>query len=195
MIPPFGVAIGVVVLGEAIELRNLAGMAIIPAVIAMGLEPESGPGLIFSTLPKVFDQMPLGGIFGLLFFVALFGAACLSGVAAMEVLVAGVVDNTSMSRTTAVWLMATIVFVLAVPPMISMRVFVPWDLTFGSGMQTLGALFAVIAVGWCIDRREALRQLEPGGVSRLTLWLYYWLRFAVPMAILLVAAWWLASVL
>ena len=173
----------------------LAGMAIIPAVIAMGLEPGSGPGLIFSTLPKVFDQMPWGGFFGLLFYAGLFGAAYLSAVAAMEVLVAGVVDNTSMSRTGAVWLMAAIVFVLAVPPMINMRIFVPWDLTFGSGMQTLGALFAVIAVGWCIDRSEILRQLDPLGRSRSTLWLYYWLRFAVPAAILLVAAWWLITVL
>jgi SNF family Na+-dependent transporter len=91
--------------------------------------------------------------------------------------------------------MATIVFVLAVPPMINMRIFVPWDLTFGSGMQTLGALFAVIAVGWCIDRRDILRQFEPGGLSRSTVWLYYWVRFAVPAAILLVAGWWLISAL
>ncbi len=171
----------------------LAGMAIIPAVIAMGLEPGSGPGLIFSTLPKVFDQMPWGGVFGLLFFLGLFGAAYLSAVAAMEVLVAGVVDNTSMSRTQAVWLMAGIVFIVAMPPMINMRIFIPWDLTFGSGMQTLGALFAVLAVGWCIDRGDVLRQLEPGGSSRSTLWLYYWLRFVVPAAILLVGGWWLAS--
>jgi NSS family neurotransmitter:Na+ symporter len=171
----------------------LAGLAIVPAVIALGMEPESGPGLIFSTLPKVFDQIPFGGFFGLLFFVGLFGAAYLSAVAALEVLVAGVVDNTSISRTAAVWLMTVIVFVLSVPPMINMRVFVPWDLTFGSGMQTLGALFAVIAVGWCIDRREALRQLQPEGLSRSTVWLYHWLRFVVPAAILLVAAWWLSS--
>jgi NSS family neurotransmitter:Na+ symporter len=173
----------------------LAGLAIIPAVIAMGMEPGSGPGLIFSTLPQVFAQMPLGGLFGVLFFVALFGAAYLSAVGAMEVLVAGVVDNTRLSRTSAVWLMTAAVFILAVPPMINMRIFVPWDLTFGSGMQTLGALFAVLAVGWCIDRREVLRQLEPGGLSRSTVWLYNWLRFVVPLVILLVAGWWLASVL
>ena len=41
-----------------------AGLAIIPAVFALGLEPTSGPGLIFSTLPKVFAAMPVGWIFG-----------------------------------------------------------------------------------------------------------------------------------
>jgi NSS family neurotransmitter:Na+ symporter len=169
----------------------LAGLAIVPAVIALGMEPGSGPGLIFSTLPRVFDQIPLGGFFGLLFFVALFGAAYLSAVAALEVLVAGVVDNTTISRTAAVWMMAAIVFVLSVPPMINMRVFVPWDLTFGSGLQTLGALFAVITVGWCIDRGEALRQLQSGGLSRSTVWLYHWIRYVVPAAILLVGGWWL----
>lgn len=171
----------------------LAGLAIIPAVIALGMEPGSGPGLIFSTLPRVFDQIPLGGFFGLLFFAALFGAAYLSAVGALQVLVAGITDNTSMSRTAAVWLMTAIVFVLSVPPMINMRIFVPWDLTFGSGMQTLGALFAVITVGWCIDRSEVLRQLQPGGASRSTVWLYQWLRFVVPAAILLVAGWWLVT--
>ncbi|MDX1389466.1 MAG: sodium-dependent transporter, partial [Acidobacteriota bacterium] len=169
----------------------LAGLAIVPAVIALGMEPAQGPGLIFSTLPRVFDQIPFGSFFGLLFFGALFGAAYLSAVAALEVLVAGVVDNTSMSRTRAVWLMTAVVFVLAMPPMISMRVFVPWDLTFGSGMQTLGALLAVVTVGWCIDRSEVLRQLQPGGLSRPTIWLYGWLRFVVPAIIVVVAAWWL----
>ena len=171
----------------------LAGLAIVPAVIALGMEPGSGPGLLFSTLPRVFDQIPFGGFFGLLFFVGLFGAAYLSAMGALEVLVAGVVDNTSLSRTAAVWTMTAIVFALSVPPMINMRVFVPWDLTFGSGMQTLGALVAVIAVGWCMDRRQALRQLQPEGVSRSTVWLYHWLRFVVPVAILLVAGWWLVT--
>jgi NSS family neurotransmitter:Na+ symporter len=171
----------------------LAGLAIIPAVIAMGMEPQSGPGLIFSTLPRVFDQMPLGGVFGLLFFVALFGAAYLSAVGAMEVLVAGVVDNTRISRTGAVWIMTAVVFALSIPPMINMRIFVPWDLTFGSGMQTLGALLAVIAVGWFIDRSAVLEQLQPGGPSRSTLWLYHWVRYVVPLVILVIAAWWLST--
>ena len=46
----------------------LAGLAILPAVFALGLEPASGPGLLFFTLPQVFAQMPAGWLFGLLFF-------------------------------------------------------------------------------------------------------------------------------
>ncbi len=87
-----------------------AGLAIIPAVFAMGLEPTSGPGLIFSTLPKVFAALPLGWIFGALFFLGLMGAGYLSNVGAFEVLVAGLTDNTRLSRTTAVWLISAAVF-------------------------------------------------------------------------------------
>ena len=53
----------------------IAGLAIMPAVFAFGLSPESGPGLVFETLPHVFGQMPAGGFIAILFFVALLVAA------------------------------------------------------------------------------------------------------------------------
>ena len=171
----------------------LAGLAIFPAVFALGLEPASGPGLLFATLPQVFGQIPAGGLFALLFFLALFGAAYLSDVAAFEVLVAGLTDTTRLSRTQAVWLMAAIVFTIALPPMINMKIFVPWDLTFGSGMQTLGALLSVITVAWAVRRSEALKELSAEGDDAPPRWLYYWLRFVIPTAILLVGIWWVLT--
>ncbi len=171
----------------------LAGFAIIPAVFAFGLEPGSGPGLIFFTLPKVFGAIPLGWLFGLLFFAGLFGAGLLSNIAAFEVLVAGLTDNTAWPRTRAVWLLAALVFFVAIPPMINMEIFVPWDLTFGSGMQTLGCLLAVITVAWVMKRSAALKELAKNENSRFALGLYYWLRFVIPGAILLVGIWWLLT--
>ena len=143
----------------------VAGLAIIPAVFALGLEPGQGPGLLFFTLPKVFAAIPAGGLFGFLFFAGLFGAGYLSDVAAFEVLVAGLTDNTRITRTRAVWLMAAAVFVIAIPPTINNAIFVPWDLTFGSGMQTLGSLVAVLTVGWCMNRSAALRELGRRGAA------------------------------
>ncbi len=169
----------------------LAGFAIFPAVFAFGLEPASGPGLIFTTLPRTFDQMPAGWVFGLLFFVGLFGAAFLSDVAAFEVLVGGLVDNTGLTRGKAVVLACCAVFVLAVLPMISYRIFIPWDLTFGSGMQALGSLLAVVTAAWCMRRAEALKELSAGSGRPFPLWLYWWLRAAVPVAILIVGLNWL----
>lgn len=174
----------------------LAGFAIIPAVFALGLEPTSGPGLIFSTLPQVFAQIPLGWLFGFLFFAGLFGAGYLSAVPAFEVLVAGLTDNTKLSRRRAVWLMAAAVLLLSIPPSINNGIFVPWDLTFGSGMQTLGSVLAVVTLGWCVNRAAALEQLSDGGQRPVPMWLVYWIRFGIPAAIIAVGAWWfLTSVL
>jgi NSS family neurotransmitter:Na+ symporter len=171
----------------------LAGFAIIPAVFALHMEPTQGPGLVFSTLPKVFAAIPMGWLFGLLFFVGLAGAGYLSDVAAFEVLVAGLTDNTRLTRTRAVWAMAAAVFLIAIPPIINNEIFVPWDLTFGSGMQTLGALFAVICVGWCMHRSAALAALSAEGSRPVPVWLYYWIRFGIPAGILIVGIWWLLS--
>jgi NSS family neurotransmitter:Na+ symporter len=170
----------------------LAGLAIFPAVFALGLEPGSGPGLIFNTLPRVFAAMPAGTLFAALFFTALFCAALLSDIAALEVLVAGLTDNTRVPRRRAILFVSLAVMILALPSMTNMRVFVPWDLTFGSGMQTLGALLAVIAVGWALDRATVLREMARAG-QPAPLWLYYWLRFAVPGCIVLVGVWWLLT--
>ncbi len=169
----------------------LAGLAILPAVFAFSLPPESGPALTFFTLPGIFDQMAFGWLFGSLFFCGLLGAAYLSDVGAFEVLVAGLTDSTGLDRRRAVGLLSLAVFVCSIPPMINMRIFVPWDLTFGSGMQTLGALVAVLAVGWSMRRATALEQL--GGDGTAVRCLYLWLRFVVPAVILTIGLWWLAT--
>lgn len=173
----------------------LAGLAVVPAVFALGMEPGSGPGLLFATLPEVLGRVPLGWLVAAIFFLALGGAAFLSAVAAFEVLVAGLTDNTGISRRRATWMMAGAVLALAVPPMVNMRIFVPWDLTFGSGMQTLGALFAAVTFGWSLDRGRALSELASGTPGRLHLGLHLWIRFVVPGAILAVGAWWVATTL
>ena len=169
----------------------LAGFAIFPAVFAFGLKPGEGPGLIFQTLPKTFDLMPAGWLFGLLFFLGLFGAAYLSDVAAFEVLVGGIVDNTQLERKKAVLLICLIVFVLAIPPMINFKIFLPWDLTFGSGMQALGSLLAVITAVWCMKRSEALKEFTEGRGKPFPLFLYWWMRIVIPAAILFVGINWL----
>ncbi len=169
----------------------LAGLAIFPAVFALGLQPDSGPSLIFFTLPQTFQQIPLGGLFGLLFFAGLFGAAFLSAVAALEVLVGGIVDNTALSRKAAVFLACSVVLVLAIPPMINMKIFFPWDLTFGSGMQTLGAFLSVVTTAWCIKRSDALKQLANETAQPLHHGLYWWMRVVIPVCVMFVGIRWL----
>jgi NSS family neurotransmitter:Na+ symporter len=171
----------------------IAGLAVIPAVFAFKLEPASGPGLIFNTLPRVFAAMPAGWLFGSLFFISLFGAGYLSDIGAVEVLVAGLTDNTRLTRKRAVWVMSAACFVLAIPPSINNAIFVPWDLTFGSGMQTLGSLLAVLTVGWCLNRAAALKELFGAGEKPVPMWVFNWIRFGIPVIILGVGVYWLLT--
>lgn len=171
----------------------LAGLAIFPAVFALGMEPTSGPGLVFETLPATFARIPAGWLFALLFFVGLMGAAYLSDVAAFEVLVAGLTDNTRLARRRAVWLLAGVVFLCAVPPMVNLAIFVPWDLTFGSGMQTLGALLAALTVGWAMSRTAVLAEIARAEGDRLAAILYWWLKYVIPVGLLAVGVWWLST--
>jgi NSS family neurotransmitter:Na+ symporter len=171
----------------------IAGLAVIPAVFAFKLEPASGPGLIFTTLPKVFAAMPAGWLFGSLFFVSLFGAGYLSDIGAVEVLVAGLTDNTRLTRRRAVWAMCAACFILAIPPSVNTAIFVPWDLTFGSGMQTLGSLLAVLTVGWCMSRGAALKELFGAGERPVPMWVFYWIRFGIPVIILGVGVYWMLT--
>jgi NSS family neurotransmitter:Na+ symporter len=169
----------------------LAGLAIIPAVFAFGQKPDSGPGLIFSTLPKTFLHMPAGWLFALLFFVGLFGAAFLSDMAAFEVLITGITDNSNKRRTSVVWIICCMVFFLALPPMINMKLFLLWDLILGSGMQTVGSLLAVITIVWCVKRSEALKEFALGTGNAFPVFFYWWMRIVIPLVILAVGVYWL----
>ncbi|MCW8868797.1 MAG: sodium-dependent transporter, partial [Marinobacter sp.] len=77
----------------------LAGLAIFPIVFANGLEPGAGPGLIFQTLPLAFGQMPMGSLFGTLFFVLLIFAAWTSGISLLEPIVEWLEERKGMNRT------------------------------------------------------------------------------------------------
>ena len=135
--------------------------------------------------------MPAGWLFGLLFFLGLFGVAYLSDVAALEVLIGGLMDNSQLKRRQAVWLVCSIVFILAIPPMINYRIFIPWDLTFGSGMQALGSLLAVLTSAWFIRRAEVLKELSLGRDKSFPVFLYWWMKLVIPIAILFVGFNWL----
>lgn len=169
----------------------LAGFVIFPAVFAFGLSPSSGPGLLFDTIPRVFARMPGGALFGTLFFLGLFGAAYLSDVAAFEVLVTSVVDNTRLTRRRAIVLLSGVVGLVSIIPMINLKIFVVWDLTFGSGMQALGALLSVLTVGWFLQRGALLAQLGDRGLG--TTILVACIRYLIPLAMLTVGTWWLLT--
>ena len=92
-----------------------AGFAVLPAVFAFGFEPGAGPSLMFITLPSVFDSMPFGQIFGLLFFVLIFLAAVTSSISLFEVVVAFFIDRFKMKRSVISIALIVIIFLLGIP--------------------------------------------------------------------------------
>lgn len=92
----------------------LAGFAILPAVFAFGIDPTSGPSLMFVTLPQVFAQMPAGRLFAVLFFVSVFFAGITSLVNMMEACSEALSSRLKLSRTWSVWIIAAVVFGVSV---------------------------------------------------------------------------------
>lgn len=93
----------------------IAGLAIFPAVFAMGYDPDAGAGLAFITLPAVFSQMPGGSIFGFVFFLLLSVAALTSSMSLLEVVVAWLIDEKGWNRRKASIGLGIIIFVLGLP--------------------------------------------------------------------------------
>ena len=89
----------------------LAGFAILPAVFAFGIDPTSGPALMFVTLPQVFAQMPGGQIFALLFFVSVFFAGITSLMNMLEACGEALSSTGKLSRQWATLIVGVIAFV------------------------------------------------------------------------------------
>lgn len=93
----------------------LAGFALFPAIFALGFEPGAGPGLAFITLPAVFAQMPLGAVFGVLFFFLLGIAALTSAISLLEVVTAWLIDEKGWARKKAAVCMGMVIFIVGLP--------------------------------------------------------------------------------
>ena len=88
----------------------LAGFAIIPAVFAFGIDPTSGPALMFVTLPQVFEQMPGGRLFALLFFLSVFFAGITSLMNMLEACGEALSSTVKLSRGLSLVLVGAVTF-------------------------------------------------------------------------------------
>ena len=123
--------------GESLHITALdtfvalmAGFIIIPACFAYGVEPDSGPGLIFITIPNLFAQMRGGRIWGALFFVFLSFAALTTVIAVFENIIAFWMDLLHWSRRKSVLLNAFLITILSIPCVLGFNIL--------SGVQPLG---------------------------------------------------------
>jgi NSS family neurotransmitter:Na+ symporter len=166
----------------------LAGLAVLPAVFAMGVEPTSGPSLLFITLPGVFGAMPGGHLGGGLFFAAFFVAAFLSAVAGMEVLVDGAGHYFGWSRGRAVVVLVGADLLLSLPSMSSSSYLMWNDRLWGSTMQPVGSALTLLALGWYVSRGRALTEVNRGSSIGVGSFWIFWIRWVIPVSIVVILA-------
>ena len=137
----------------------LAGIMIFPAVFSFNMEPNSGAGLVFVTLPKIFSQIPCGNFVSFAFFVLLFCAALTSGISIVEGPCATLIERFNMSRTKACTILFCIISAIAIPATLSFGIFGEvkiigktlfdfLDFLTSNVMLPLNTLFLCIISGW-----------------------------------------------
>lgn len=174
----------------------LAGIVIFPAAFSFGVQPTAGMGLVFNTLPMIFNQMPGGYFFCIIFFVLLAVAALTSTISLLEVIVAYLVEELRLSRR---W--ATVVAAVAC---MAVGVFASLSLQSGSGLSIggrsffdcldfvssnillpIGAFFIVLFVGWILGKAKFFEEVTNGGQLKLSVKgiIYFIIKFLAPVAI------------
>lgn len=174
----------------------LAGLAIFPAVFAFNIEPGSGEGLVYITLPNIFQQMPGGYFFSLMFFVLLGVAALTSTISVLEVIVAFFVEELRLGRKAATLLATSSVSILGVMCVLStssmadvklfgFTVFDLMNFTSANILLPLGGFFIVIFVAWYYGREKAGNELSNDGKLKTRYLPFYMfiIKYLAPLAI------------
>lgn len=182
----------------------LAGLMIFPAAFSVGVNPDSGPSLIFITLPNVFQQafatMPtVGYVVSILFYALLVFAALTSTISMHEIGTAFFHEELKMKRQSAAWILTIVCSVicvfcsLSVGAVDSLRLFgMPLmdfcDFLTAQVMLPAGALLTSLMVGWVVSRNVVRDEFTNHGIvseSLFPVW-RFGVRYVVPLCILLI---------
>ena len=195
----FGETISVCTLDTLVAL--LSGLIIFPACFAFGVNPESGPGLVFITLPSIFNEMWLGQVWGCLFFVFMSFAALSTIIAVFENIISFGMDLFNWSRKKAVVVNFIIILILSLPCALGFNILS--DITpFGIGTTIqdledflvtynflpLGSLayllFCTCRYGWGFD--GFLQEANTGTGIKFPKWTKNYLKFILPCVIIFI---------
>lgn len=155
----------------------LAGLTIIPAVYIFSGEEglsSQGAGLMFMTLPKVFQQMPGGNIIALLFFVLVFFAAITSSISVMEAIVSSLMDKFHLKRIPSCLIVIGICLLLGIPSslgnglwanikILGMDFLTFFDYISNSILMPIVAFCTCILVGWVIKPKALTDEITKNG--------------------------------
>lgn len=177
----------------------LAGFAVFPIVFAHGLDPASGAGLVFVTLPLAFADMPFGRLAAVAFFVLLFVAALASAISMLELSVAMITRRRGWPRPRAALVAAGVCFVAGFASVFSFNLWSDWHPLSGlRGFETasvfdlldhltsnlllpVGGFALALFAGWALPRHLLADELGLSAAG--TAFLHALLRYVVPAAI------------
>ena len=165
-------ALQVIVLNTLVAV--LAGIMVFPAVFSFGIEPTAGPELVFITLPNIFEQLPFGSLWSLVFFVLLALAALTSTISLHEVATAYIHEEYHLTRNQAAWITSIGVCILGAIASLSFGVlreytiggliiFDALDYLTAKIMMPLGGMFICIFVSTRIEKRILKEELTNRG--------------------------------
>tara|TARA_R110002049_G_scaffold25557_5_gene89644 strand:+ start:7823 stop:9124 length:1302 start_codon:yes stop_codon:yes gene_type:complete len=173
----------------------LASLFIVPTILVFELDLSQGPTLVFATLPKLFSVMPGGRILGSCFLLALTLIAFLSAMGAIEAIVGSISEELRIrsGRTRMIIAVLLVEAAVMLPSSLDPSIVGTLDLIFGSGMQMLGSVIAVVTVAWGLGQVRTRLQIF-GETSRG--WhtnYFYWLKWVIPGVMFLVLGVYVAS--
>ena len=176
-----------------------AGVVIFPAVFSFGMDPASGPELVYVVLPNVFNSMPAGGLFAVIFFVLLSIAALTSTISLQEILVAYTVEERQWNRRKSSIISMLVIFAVGIfctlsfGPLSNFKIFGftifdLFDHVTASYLLPIGTLAMTIFLGWFYPKAEVKDEITNGGTLKGNLFeLYYFiLRYAAPIALVII---------
>ena len=182
----------------------LAGLMIFPAAFSVGVQPDSGPSLIFITLPNVFRQafetMPIVGfIISILFYALLVFAALTSTISMHEIGTAFFHEELHLPRNKATWILTTVCGLIAVFCSLSVGAYSQLQL-FGMSLMDFcdfltaqfmlpaGAFLTSILIGWFVEKQLIANEFTNNGTLKDTFLKAYIfsVKFIVPLCILLI---------
>ena len=190
-----------IIAGADTLVAILAGLMIFPLVFGNDLDPGSGPGLIFQTLPMAFAEMPGGTVFGVVFFILLAFAAVTSLIAIIEPIVRFAEGKWNMQRRNGVLVFGTLAWAIGLLTVFSFNVwsdvhllgqfkafegktvFDLIDYATANLMMPLGGILMALFVGWRIKPSTLAGDLSFSSNALFTVWLWM-IRIVVPLAIL-----------
>jgi NSS family neurotransmitter:Na+ symporter len=175
-----------------------SGLVIFPLVFANGLEPSQGPGLMFVTLPLAFGQMPMGEIFGGVFFVLVSFAALTSAISLTEPALAWLVEDYNAKRSRVAITLGVITWIIGLGTVFSFNIWADVhlvgeknffdlvDYLSNNILLPLGGLLIAVFTGWILPREIVAGQLRYDG-WRYRVWQGL-IRVIAPLGVLVVFA-------